>query len=91
MTTYFETNRKEECYGCKACEQICPKKSIKMKCDREGFWYPKINIDTCVKCNLCRKVCPYNEKSFKINTLNKTNLSLFRYSLAFIYDFCISL
>lgn len=72
MTTYFETNRKEECYGCKACEQICPKKSIKMKCDREGFWYPKINMDTCVKCNLCRKVCPYNEKSFKINTLNKS-------------------
>lgn len=72
MNTYFNTTKKERCYGCKACEQICHKKSIEMECDREGFWYPKVNVDTCVKCNLCIKVCPYNETSFKINTLNQT-------------------
>ena len=72
MNTYFDTSKKERCYGCKACEQICPKKSIKMECDKEGFWYPNVNVDTCIKCNLCIKVCPYNETSFKVNTLNKT-------------------
>lgn len=71
MNTYFDTSKKESCYGCKACEQICHKKSIKMQYDREGFWYPSVNVDTCIKCNLCIKVCPYNEASFKVSTLDK--------------------
>lgn len=72
MNTYFDTSKKESCYGCKACEQICPKKSIKMQYDKEGFWYPSVNADICIKCNLCVKVCPYNETSFKVNTIDKS-------------------
>ena len=49
---------KKECCGCKACEQICPKQSITMNVDNEGFWYPVVNHETCIECSLCEKVCP---------------------------------
>lgn len=49
---------KEQCCGCSACLHICPKQSISFKEDKEGFLYPKVNIDTCIGCGLCEKVCP---------------------------------
>lgn len=54
----IELNRKEDCLGCTACEQICPKKCITMKQDKEGFYYPEIKKDECINCNLCNKTCP---------------------------------
>ena len=35
----FENN----CYGCRNCENICPKKAIKMINNEEGFIIPKID------------------------------------------------
>ena len=49
---------KTKCCGCGACENICPKKAIKMSEDEYGFKYPAIDEDLCVKCGLCEKVCP---------------------------------
>lgn len=49
---------KEECCGCKACDNVCPKSAIIMKCDSEGFWYPVIDNKKCINCSLCEKVCP---------------------------------
>lgn len=49
---------KTQCCGCSACEQICPKKCIRMVSDFEGFSYPKVDIDNCINCGLCEKVCP---------------------------------
>ena len=49
---------KEECSGCFACVNKCPRQCIKMIEDDEGFLYPKINEDNCVDCGLCEKVCP---------------------------------
>lgn len=46
------------CTGCRACVNICPKKCIAMKEDKEGFSFPMINITECMQCNLCDKVCP---------------------------------
>lgn len=54
---------KENCTGCYACENICPKECITMECDVEGFWYPKVNIENCNDCGLCEKVCPIIHKS----------------------------
>lgn len=54
----IEICKKEECCGCYACKNICPKKCISMKSDNEGFYYPQIDKDKCIKCNLCKKVCP---------------------------------
>ena len=49
---------KEDCCGCSACSNICPKSCISMKRDNEGFLYPSIDEDICINCNLCEKVCP---------------------------------
>lgn len=49
---------KEQCCGCSACLHICPKNSIIFKEDKEGFLYPRVNMETCIDCGLCEKVCP---------------------------------
>lgn len=49
---------KEDCCGCNACGDICPRGSITFTKDTEGFLYPQIDTSTCTKCNLCEKVCP---------------------------------
>lgn len=49
---------KQDCSGCSACENICPKDCITMISDEEGFLYPVVNNSQCVNCNLCNSVCP---------------------------------
>lgn len=49
---------KENCCGCNACMNICPKQAITMEEDKKGFKYPVINKEKCMNCNLCNKVCP---------------------------------
>lgn len=57
---------KSQCCGCNACVQCCPKESISMHEDEEGFLYPRISKDTCIGCGLCEKVCPVlNQKNPK--------------------------
>ena len=48
---------KSTCVGCEACVNICPKNSIRMVQDNEGFFYPEIDESTCVNCGLCNRVC----------------------------------
>ena len=50
--------KKIKCCGCSACEQICPKKCIKMVEDEGGYLYPEIDKEKCIECGLCKKVCP---------------------------------
>jgi coenzyme F420-reducing hydrogenase beta subunit len=63
LESYLIDNVKEHCFGCRACEQICPQKCIDMIEDNEGFFYPKINVNICIKCGLCRKACPINKNN----------------------------
>lgn len=49
---------KQDCCGCRACEQACPKTCITMKADEEGFSYPTIDEDSCIHCGLCERICP---------------------------------
>lgn len=58
---------KQKCCGCNACGDICPKGAITFKTDIEGFWYPEVNMDTCIDCHLCEKVCPIIEPAKQIN------------------------
>lgn len=51
-------NRKQDCCGCTACQQICPIGCISMIPDEEGFLYPTINESACIHCDQCKAVCP---------------------------------
>ncbi len=46
-----------DCTGCAACFNVCPKAAIEMSANNEGFKYPSIDDDKCINCGLCRKVC----------------------------------
>ena len=49
---------KNNCTGCRMCEQICPVKAIEMIENKEGFIEPRVNEDKCINCGLCFKRCP---------------------------------
>lgn len=53
---------KQNCCGCQACANVCPKNCISMQADEEGFLYPHVDTSTCVNCGLCEKVCPILHK-----------------------------
>lgn len=50
--------KNEDCCGCNGCVQICPRRSIEMKEDKEGFLYPDIDLESCIDCGICEKICP---------------------------------
>lgn len=58
----IEILNKENCTGCSACANICPRGCIKMTADSEGFLYPAVNEEMCMDCGLCEKVCPMLHK-----------------------------
>lgn len=61
---------KEACYGCGACQNICPKSSISMQEDEQGFKYPVIDSSRCIECGLCRKACQINKEKNLLHTTN---------------------
>lgn len=57
----YNNKQKDLCYGCRACEQICPREAISMHPNQEGFIYPTIDQKKCIDCGLCERVCPTQE------------------------------
>jgi coenzyme F420-reducing hydrogenase beta subunit len=57
----------EECCGCRACSNICPKDAISFKEDRYGFLFPEIDENLCIGCGRCESVCAYQnqEKEYR--------------------------
>lgn len=47
---------KMDCYGCKACKEICPVGAITMVPDKEGFMYP-VADEKCISCGACSRAC----------------------------------
>ena len=58
----IKVTNKENCCGCNACGDVCPKQAISFKTDNEGFWYPEVDIQKCIYCGLCEKICPILHK-----------------------------
>ena len=56
-------SEKRLCCGCNACGDICPKDAISYTEDKEGFWYPKVDLEKCINCNLCEDICPIISKA----------------------------
>lgn len=48
----IKIEKKEDCCGCTACYNSCPRKAISMKPDQEGFLYPLVNVEKCIDCGL---------------------------------------
>ncbi len=63
-------NKKEDCCGCSACAQRCPKQCITMQADEEGFLYPLVDSEICIDCGLCEKVCPVINQNEPCKPLN---------------------
>ncbi len=61
----------ENCTGCSVCVNVCPKKSITMKLNKEGFFIPVTDYSKCIDCDLCKKKCPINNT----HTSNKSIIS----------------
>lgn len=76
MTKYLLTGDDKDCYGCRACEQICPHHAISIKPNKEGFLYPVLEATKCVNCGLCVKVCP-------IENVSETNTPIAVYAAQF--------
>lgn len=55
----------KSCCGCRACEEVCPKKAIVFRSDKESFMYPIIDHDSCINCGMCEDVCPLNYENFR--------------------------
>ena len=63
--------KKEQCCGCHACYNSCPKNAIEMVADSEGFLYPQISENKCVNCGKCVQSCP-EIKPLVLNPLEKS-------------------
>lgn len=48
----------ENCSGCKACENVCPMKCLKINITSRHHFIKIINMDQCIKCGKCIAVCP---------------------------------
>ena len=48
----------EQCCGCEACANKCPKQAITMQPNHEGFLHPAVDLGKCVECGACEKACP---------------------------------
>ncbi len=64
---YLQSRNKEQCFGCEACVQICPRKAIALVEDEEGFRYPYVKEEYCIHCQRCHEVCPYENMPRKSN------------------------
>lgn len=61
---HFTSCKAEQCCGCGACAEICPRKCIEMTQNREGFTVPVVNKEACVNCGLCESTCPMGFNGF---------------------------
>ena len=57
--SFLQSGKKNMCFACEACVQVCIHGAIAMYEDEEGFRYPRIDSNMCISCGRCQAVCPY--------------------------------
>lgn len=70
MGNILENFKKDNCCGCTACKNVCPKHAISMIQDEKGFIYPSIDSSKCINCGLCVKACSFKSFSPKEKEIN---------------------
>ena len=55
----------EDCCGCMACVNACPKDAISVVADKNGFVFPQINTDLCIRCHRCLGVCDFKNSDMQ--------------------------
>lgn len=54
----IDIRTKDDCTGCGACAEHCPRRCIRLVTDADGWRHPVVNVDLCLNCGLCDNVCP---------------------------------
>ena len=67
-------DERQNCCGCTACAQICPRGAISLLPDSEGFLYPVVDSAVCIHCGLCRRVCAFQRDQNSKNANVSSNL-----------------
>ena len=67
----IKLTQKVDCCGCNACGDACAHGAISFKTDKEGFWYPEVDVEKCSDCGLCEAVCPMLHRQEKKSDLPK--------------------
>ena len=64
----FELNN---CSGCMACVNVCPKDAVAVTQSSEGFLLPQIDDEKCVHCGLCEAVCDFRKEGHIGNDIQR--------------------
>lgn len=59
MNNIQEIINNNQCCGCGACINICPKSALGFAEDKYAFILPEINNKLCIDCGRCFQVCPF--------------------------------
>ena len=88
MSCYLDDGNKNNCFGCEACVQICPKGAISMVEDEEGFRYPKIDEKNYAGKIFTGLLGVFNTKKFSDIIVTFINAAIYFVSLSIIISIC---
>ena len=72
----IKIDNKEQCCGCEACKQVCPKHCISMSYDDEGFIYTPIRDKIAISCML-RQIHEFSSHAIRHGLYIKNRKRLF--------------